>query len=163
VKSIRTTGLKNAYVEWAKIDPERPNRVRFYTETRGKAETILVELEGASASTRFVFDLAPAKESGFGQGVRPLAEIPAVHVALPLSALDDSRLEHELPVDRHTDRLKLQVVDPAGALDREFGFTDLGEARDGDYYYVRATQLDGAQAWSSPFWVGPAAAPTADR
>jgi hypothetical protein len=135
--------------------------VRFYTETRGKAETILVELEGASASTSFGFDLVAAKESGFGQGVRPLTDIPAVKVALSLADLDHSRLEHELPVDRHVDRLKLQVVDPGGALDREFGFSDLDEARDGDYYYVRVTQLDGAQAWSSPFWVGPAASPAA--
>ena len=76
VVGLKTTGLKNAYIEWAKIDPERPNRIRFYTETRGKAETILVELEGASAATRFVFDLVAAKESGFGQGVRPLARDP---------------------------------------------------------------------------------------
>jgi len=158
VVGMRTTGLKNAYLEWAKIDPERPNRIRFYTETRGKAETILVELEGASASTRFAFDLAAAKESGFGQGVRPLTQIAAVNVAFPLADLDQSRIEHELPVDRHVDRLKLQVVDVAGALDREFAFTDLTDARDGDYYYVRVTQLDGAQAWSSPFWVGPAPA-----
>ncbi len=159
VVGIKTTGLKNAYLEWAKVDPERPDRIRFYTETRGKAETILVELEGASAATRFVFDLVAAKESGFGQGVRPLAEIAAVNVALSLSDLDDSRIEHELPVGRHLDRLRLQVVNAGGALDRNFAWSDLGEARDGDYYYVRVTQLDGAQAWSSPFWVGPPSRP----
>jgi hypothetical protein len=157
VVGLRTTGLQNAYVEWARIDPERPDRIRFYTETRGKAETILVELEGASASTRFLFDLVAAKESGFGQGVRPLAQIPAAKVDLSLADLEDSRLEHALPVGKHVDRLKLQVIDPAGALDRDVEFDDLGEARDGDYYYVRVTQLDGSQAWSSPFWVGPAA------
>ncbi|HEX2465143.1 MAG TPA: DUF3604 domain-containing protein [Thermoanaerobaculia bacterium] len=163
VVGLKTTGLENAYLEWARIDPERPNRIRFYTETRGKAETILVELEGASAATRFVFDLIAAKESGFGQGVRPLAQIPAVNVSLSLADLDDSRLEHELPVDRHVDRLRLQVVDAGGSLDRDFAFTDLGEPRDGDYYYVRVTQLDGAQAWSSPFWVGPAGRPPVGR
>jgi hypothetical protein len=156
VVGLRTTGLKNAYIEWARLDAERPNRIRFYTETRGKAESILVELEGASAGTRFVFELVAAKESGFGQGVRPLAQIPAARVALSLADLDDSRLEHPLAVDRHVDRLKLQVIDPNGALDRDVEFTDLGEARDGDYYYLRVTQLDGSQAWSSPFWVGPA-------
>jgi hypothetical protein len=155
---LRTTGLKNAYIEWAKLDPARPNRVSFYTETRGRAESILVELEGASASTRLVFDLVAAKENGFEQGIRPLAEIPAVKVELSLADLRDSRLEHPLPVGEHADRLSLQVVDVAAALDREFAFTDLGEARDGDYYYVRVTQLDGGQAWSSPFWVGPAPA-----
>ena len=154
IVNLKTTGLQNAYVEWAKIDAERPSRVRFYTETRGKAETILLELEGASASTRFVFDLIAARENGFGEGIRPLAQIPAVNVTLSLADLDDSRLEHQLPVDRHIDRLKLQVVDAVAGLERDFTFTDLGEARDGDYYYVRVTQLDGTQAWSSPFWVG---------
>ena len=56
--------------------------------------------------------------------------------------------------------LKLQVVDAVAGLDRDFTFTDLGEARDGDYYYVRLTQLDGTQAWSSPFWVGRAGGAT---
>ena len=72
-----------------------------------------------------MFDLIAAKESGFGQGVRPLADIPAVNVALSLGDLDDSRLEHPLPVGQHVDRLKLQVVDVEAALDREFAFTDL--------------------------------------
>jgi hypothetical protein len=153
---LRTTGLRNAYVEWARIDPDRPNRVRFYTETRGKAESILIELEGASAATELSFDLVAARESGFGQGIRKLAEIPAAQVTLELSALEDSRIEHPLPVGPHQDRLLVQVVDPTGALDRELQFEDLGDARDGDYYYVRVTQLDGSQAWSTPFWVGPA-------
>ena len=49
---------------------------------------------------------------------------------------------------------KSTLLNIIAGLDRDFTFTDLGEARDGDYYYVRVTQLDGTQAWSSPFWVG---------
>jgi hypothetical protein len=159
LKKLNTTGLENAYLEWAKIDPENPNRVRFFTETRGKAESLLLELEGATETTRVVLDLVAAKEDGFGEGVRPLAEIPAVNVTLALSELRDSRLEHPLPVGAHQDKLTFEVVDAAGALDRDFVWTDMTEARDGDYYYVRVTQLDGTQAWSSPFWVGPAPKP----
>jgi hypothetical protein len=46
-------------------------------------------------------------------------------------------------------------------MDREFEYTDLDGVSPGDYYYVRVTQLDGSQAFSSPFWVGTAAAPAA--
>jgi hypothetical protein len=159
LEKLNTTGLENAYLEWAKIDPANPNRVRFFAETRGKAESLLLELEGASETTRVVFDLVASKEDGFGEGVRPLADIPAADVTFALSELRDSRLEHPLPVGPHADRLTLEVVDAAAPLDREFVWDDLTEARDGDYYYVRVTQLDGVQAWSSPFWVGPAAKP----
>jgi hypothetical protein len=39
-------------------------------------------------------------------------------------------------------------------MEQEFQYVDLDSPAPGDYYYVRVTQLDGAQAWSSPFWVG---------
>lgn len=35
----------------------------------------------------------------------------------------------------------------------EFVLTDLEAERERDYYYVRLTQIDGRQAWSSPIWV----------
>ena len=44
-------------------------------------------------------------------------------------------------------------MDPDAPLDQELSYTDL-TGRAGDYYYVRVTQLDGAHAWSSPFWIG---------
>ena len=46
------------------------------------------------------------------------------------------------------------VLFDLGALDQELEWSDSGEVEPGDYYYVRVTQLDGARAWSSPFWVG---------
>ena len=39
-------------------------------------------------------------------------------------------------------------------MDVEFEYTDTESAEEGDYYYVRVTQLDGGMAWSSPIWVG---------
>ena len=39
-------------------------------------------------------------------------------------------------------------------IDQEIEFTDLDGVAPGDYYYVRVTQLDGGQAWTSPWWVG---------
>ena len=54
----------------------------------------------------------------------------------------------------HVDAIRLQTIDPEGSLDQTFRFTDLESPGQGDYYYVRVTQLDGGRAWSSPFWVG---------
>jgi hypothetical protein len=39
------------------------------------------------------------------------------------------------------------------ALDTQFDWKDTSPAQTGTYYYVRATQADGEQAWSSPVWV----------
>jgi hypothetical protein len=86
--------------------------------------------------------------------VRPPADIPAADLRLQLASLVKDRVEHELREGAHTDRITLEVIDPDGALDMDFEFTDLENPRPGDYYYLRITQLDGGRAWSSPFWVG---------
>ncbi len=39
------------------------------------------------------------------------------------------------------------------ALDAELTYDDTSPVKSGTYYYVRATQSDGEQAWSSPIWV----------
>lgn len=48
-----------------------------------------------------------------------------------------------------------QVVHSAspGLLDAEAAFEDDTPARNGTFYYVRVTQADGEQAWSSPVWM----------
>jgi lipopolysaccharide/colanic/teichoic acid biosynthesis glycosyltransferase len=47
------------------------------------------------------------------------------------------------------DSIGLQIIDPNGAITREVEFVDTGEQRDGDYYYVRVTQIDGGRACST--------------
>ncbi len=152
---VESPGFKNPYLEWAEIDPDQPQRVRFYTETRGRMNTMLLHLSGVSSSTRVAIQLDAARESGFAPPlIRQPADIPAAEVAFSLDELSDGRLENVLPVDRHLDHVRLQVIDADAPMDREFEFVDLEEAAPGDYYYFRVSQLDGGQAWSSPFWVG---------
>jgi hypothetical protein len=155
VVSVSAPGFENSYSELAGIDPDNPALIRFRTETRGRTDTMLVELEGASPDTSLSFDLAPSREYGARPPlVRQPAGLPGTEVRMRLSDLVDGRLAHELEVDAHTDRITLQVVDPESALDRDFSWADLGPGKPGDYYYLRVTQLDGGRAWSSPFWVG---------
>jgi hypothetical protein len=43
---------------------------------------------------------------------------------------------------------------PCTGLMEEYTFSDETYGTPGDYYYVRVTQSDGHQAWSSPIWLG---------
>jgi hypothetical protein len=156
VAGFSTPGFDNLYLERAEVDPDDSDVIRFRTETRGRRDTLLLELEGASAATVLRIRLAPTREN-FGAlpptGRGP-TEIGGADLRLPFADLVDGRLERVLEVGPHTDRVTLQVVDPEGPTDVDFSFTDLVDPRPGDYYYVRVTQLDGARAWSSPWWVG---------
>jgi len=154
VVRVEPAGFDNPFAESATIDPEEPDRIRFRTETRGRGDTMLVELEGASRGTVLHFRLDAARERGFARGLRPAAEIPAVEFSMPLSRLVNGRATEELPVGDHVDSIAVQVIDPEGGLDREFSYNDFALPEPGDYYYVRVTQLDGGRAWSSPWWVG---------
>jgi hypothetical protein len=143
----------NTYRAKAAIDEKDPALVRFQTETRGRRDVMLVELEGATSTTRFHFAIDAAKERRAAPTlVRPLKELAAVEATLAFDRMADGRMEHELPVDVHTDRILLQTVDPEAPLDREFEWSDLGKVEPGDYVYLRVTQLDGGRAWSSPFF-----------
>ena len=153
VLGVVPVGLDNRVLD--RIETADAGVLRFDIRTRGRADTVLLELEGATASTRLEVKLEPSREAGIGQGhERPAMDIPGDRIELALDGLRDSRLEREVPFGEHTDRLTLQVVEPDAPLDRVFDYLDMGPAAPGDYYYVRVTQLDGGQAWSSPFWVG---------
>ncbi len=155
IVGVATPGFDNHYTETARIDDADPNRVSFYVETRGRMDTLLLELDGATSTTAIELHLEAGVERGSSAGnERKPADIPAADFTLSFTDLRDSRLERAFQVDLHTDRIELEIVDPDGAMDREVEFTDLDGAAPGDYYYVRVTQLDGGLAFSSPFWVG---------
>ena len=148
-------GFKNLYAARAEVDPQKPNVIRFRTETRGRKDSLLLELEDATPSTAIRVRLNATKEYGGGPGfVRPYAPIPAADVSLRFDKLEKGRTEQALQVERHTDRVALQLLKVDGALDQQFEFADTNGTAPGDYYYVRVTQIDGGRAWSSPFWVG---------
>jgi hypothetical protein len=152
---LSPVGFDNLYLDRAEIDPADPSRIRFHTDTRGRRDTLLIELDGPSSTTALTIHLDAAREYGGAPVmVRKAADIPATDVRLGLDQLRDGRLEHELMVDQHVDTIRVQVVNPDAPLDQSITFTDMEAPKSGDYYYVRVTQIDGARAWSSPFWVG---------
>ena len=159
IETLDTTGIDNRYTESVARDSDTPGRLRYHVETRGRRDVFLLELDGASADTSFSFDVGPGREIGVGGVlVRPPAQnIPPVRFSVRLGELAGGRFEHDATFERYADRITLQIVDVAAPLDRELEWTDLGAgtpAPGGDYYYLRVNQLDGARAWSSPWWVG---------
>ena len=57
IRSVQTPGFDNRHFEFAIIDEDKPNRIRFHSETRGRRDVMLVELDGAGGSTVFRFQL----------------------------------------------------------------------------------------------------------
>lgn len=159
VSGAKLTGMRhmfdNRHKEWAKTDPNDTNKVAFSTGTRGRAENILLELEGANPSTKITIDLEPAQEWGKSPvPVRPLRKLPAQTLEFTLNRLADGHAVVDASIGTDKDSVRFQLVGENPPLEYELEYVDRGAMQPGDYYYVRVDQLDGARAWSSPIWVG---------
>ena len=133
------------------------NRIDFEMNTRGRGKALLLKLGGASPDTTVSVDMETTRESlGSGGYERRPQRLPANRASFRLGDMNGQAARKEYRVLEHTDALSAQIVTRGRALDREFRYTDRGPAAPGDYYYVRVRQIDGAMAWSSPFWVGKA-------
>ena len=129
--------------------------LEFALHTRGRSSSLVLNLRGASADTRVIVDMAATRERpGSGGYERTPQRLPAAQAEFRLGDLAGKVDRREFSVLEHTDALSLQVVPSGGALDQDFTYTDRDDAEPGDYYYLRVRQVDGAVAWSSPFWVG---------
>ena len=62
--SASPTNFLNIHFEKAEVDTTNPNRVNFYMVTRGRADKILLELDGASRSTEITVELEKTTEMG---------------------------------------------------------------------------------------------------
>ena len=130
-------------------------RLRFALHTRGRSTSLILRLRDASADTRVIVDLDQTTERrGSGGYERTPQRLPATQLSFRLGDLGGNVDRKEFKVLEHTDALTVQVVPSGPALDQDFSYTDRDDPEPGDYYYLRVRQVDGAVAWSSPFWVG---------
>ncbi len=130
-------------------------RLHFAMHTRGRSTSLILRLRGATADTRVVVDMGATRERpGSGGYERTPQRLPANTQVFRLGDLNGEVDRREYKVLEHTDALSVQLVPSSGALDQDFTYTDRDEPAPGDYYYLRVRQMDGALAWSSPFWVG---------
>ena len=131
------------------------SRLGFKLRTRGRSTSLVLRLDGASPDTKVIVDLeASAELRGSGGYERTPQRLPAAEATFRLGDLLGGVDRREFKVLEHTDSLSAQLVASGGALDLDFAYTDRDLAQPGDYYYLRVRQVDGAMAWSSPFWVG---------
>ncbi len=155
IKSVFAPGMPNTYKDKAFIDPNNPSRIILHTETRGKGNNIILELAKAGRSTQIDIHLDATKEHG---NTYPIVYKPssfeAEDFSLRLSDFRDGALTKAFTTGSYTDHVSFELIDPSAPFDQEISFYDLENPGHGDYYYVRVTQLDGALAWSSPWWVG---------
>lgn len=129
--------------------------VDFALHTRGRPTALILKLRGASADTRLTVDMTATMERpGSGGYERKQQRLPANRQVFRLGDLGGLVDRREYRVLEHTDALSVQLVQHAGVLDQDFVYSDQDEPAPGDYYYLRVRQIDGAVAWSSPFWVG---------
>ncbi len=155
IDDVATPGFQDARSEWARRDEDHPNRIEFQTATRGRANNMLLQLSGVTDDTTVRITLKQTREVGTAPiQVREPARIPSADVTFKIGDAEDGRLAEAFQVGRYRDELSLRFVNPDAPLDQSFSFTDTEDPQPGDYYYVRVMQLDGAQAWSSAFWVG---------
>lgn len=153
--SMRTLHFDNRHKEWARIEGEGGNRVRFSTGTRGQADSLLLVLDGASPSTTLSFQLDAAREWGKSPvPVRQPREIAAREFRISLSEMTDGLVRKDLSDSIDRDAVTVELIGAETPMEAEIEYADAGEMRPGDYYYVRVDQLDGARAYSSPVWVG---------
>ncbi len=157
VENAKLVGLHNLHFdnnhkEWLEADG---NTVRFSAGSRGQAETIQLDLEGASPSTKLTFAIEPGQEWGKSPvPIRPLKKLPAENFSIALNQLKDGYVKHDVSHGMDRDEVTLELVGGSTATEADIEFTDTGDMQHGDYYYVRVDQLDGARAYSSPTWVG---------
>ena len=92
------------------------------------------------------------ERTGSGGYERTPQTLPANRQVFRLGDLGGEVDRREYKVLEHTDAVAVQLVPSAGPVDQDFTYTDRDETAPGDYYYLRVRQIDGAMAWSSPFW-----------
>ena len=78
---------------------------------------------------------------------------PESAIELEVNAAKSGQAEVTLPFGIYQDVVSLRRMAANGPEAVTFSWQDQGSVQ-GDYYYVRITQVDGAMAWSSPIWIG---------
>lgn len=154
VLAASAPSLYNPRAERIRFDGET-GRASFRLITRGSEKGVLLELDGATDDTEVHIELESTTERYTTPSrLRRAATLPAESLTFSLGEIDAGTAVRQFNVDRFTDEVDLRRVDPAAAYDQSFEFVDNDSPQHGDYYYVRVRQLNGAEAWSSPVWLG---------
>ena len=152
VVGLTPTNFHNANTQnLEKIDDET---WRFATYTRGSRSSIALDLTDIARDATIELDLEEGREFGGAPPIfRAPQNVPAASVSLDFRNFVKGELTRALPFGTYVDTVSLRHTIEAGPRDVSFSFNDSGVSQ-GDFYFVRVTQANDAQAWSSPVWIG---------
>ena len=152
--AVAGTDFFNSDVQQLERDADNPNIIRFATATRGDTSSIILSLKDIKRSARVAVELEAGMEFGGGPPIyRRHQKMPESAIELEVNAAKSGQAEVTLPFGIYQDVVSLRRVAANGPEEVTFSWQDQGSVQ-GDYYYVRVTQVDGAMAWSSPVWIG---------
>ncbi|MFL2519475.1 MAG: DUF3604 domain-containing protein [Candidatus Azotimanducaceae bacterium] len=152
--AVAGTDFFNSDVQQLERDADNPNIIRFATATRGDTSSIILSLKDIKRSARVAVELEAGMEFGGGPPIyRRHQKMPESAIELEVNAAKSGQAEVTLPFGIYQDVVSLRRVAANGPEAVTFSWQDQGSVQ-GDYYYVRVTQVDGAMAWSSPVWIG---------
>ncbi len=130
-------------------------RVVFDLATRGIERVVELELEGVGDEATLEVSVNPTREAGRAPPVeREDSDFPAVREVFRLAGLGDETAVRAVDGGVTEDRVALRRLPAAGVDDVTMRWGEERSAPGGDWYYVKVTQIDGAVAWTSPWWVG---------
>ncbi len=156
IETYDASALINFEAESATIDNADANTIHFRMITRGAEDRLFIKLSGVTEQTKLTFHTEPTAEEGvtFPRFYEPSRAYPPVDLTFSFVDLKGGETSQDVPTGRYTDKVALRWIQRDAPYDQPIAYSDPGPVADGDYYYVRVTQLDGRQAWSSPWWVG---------
>jgi hypothetical protein len=135
-------------------DEDDANKAYFATATRGDSSSIALTLSDIRRGARVELQLQQAVEFGSGPPIfRRHQKVPATEVELAVADVKRDGARAKISFGSYEDSIGLRRVVAGGPMEMAFEWRDENGLQ-GDNYYVRVTQLDGAMAWSSPIWVG---------
>lgn len=153
IQSVSAPGVTNILSESVTAGADG-STVEFTIRTRGDEDVLYMDLDRLPRNGSIEIDLKPARESGTPLILSQFHAYPEMQVSLPFSRLKDGMFTVRTPGAVSDDRVTLRTLNADPPMERSVTWTDTGPAAMDDNYYVRVTQTDGAQAWTSPVWVG---------
>ena len=136
------------------LDINEDGSISFRTLTRGDASSIDFSLEDIQEDATVTINLDAGTEYGGGPPTfRRHQPFEAQSFTLPLQGERGESVQQDVQATDYTDRIQIRRIVTDGKRHVKFNVTDSNNIM-GDYYYVRVTLANDAQAWTSPVWVG---------
>ncbi|HIG44296.1 MAG: hypothetical protein ABGY96_19280 [bacterium] len=137
------------------INPNNANRIDFITWTRGNSSSFLVDVDTANEDAILELNLRKGHEDvDVRPETRPSSSISSSKYQVSLFDLRNYPVVRTMNVAGYEDMVTFELVNRGAKRTAKFEFVDQSAVRQGDYYYIRITQLDDQMAWSSPIFVG---------